>query len=86
MHRVNEPNLPCTVSHRQGVSSTTVAEETDTVEECAVGDPGGGEDDLLAGSEIAGRVNPLGIGNPHFLNPSLQLRRINPQASHHFTR
>jgi hypothetical protein len=59
MHRIDEPNLPRTVSHSQGMSSAPLAEEADTVEERAIGDSGSGEDDLLAGSQIAGGINPL---------------------------
>src|SRR5437868_8759077 len=54
---VDEADLPRRLGHDHGGSSRALTEEAHAAHQRSVGDAGGGEDELLAGSKIVGGVN-----------------------------
>jgi len=53
--------------NRMRAHPDAVAEEPHALEQAAIGDAGGGEDDVLAARQILRPVDALGIGDPHRL-------------------
>ena len=54
---VYEAHHPCGVAHDDGVGPGPAPEEAHALQDVPVGDPGGGEDDLLPGGEVLGLVD-----------------------------
>ncbi len=61
MDGVDEADQPAGVAHHQRVGARAAAEEADAAQELAIGHAGGAEDEVLAGGELIGRVDPVGI-------------------------
>src|SRR4051812_14613400 len=62
---VDEAYVPRLGGHYERVCTLARAEETDALEQRAIGHAGRGEDDLLAGREVVRLVNLVGVADAH---------------------
>src|SRR5438477_12388439 len=74
VNAVDESNLMRIVLHDHRARPGAVAEKTHTAHQRAVGDAGGGKDDLLTASEVLRAIDFLEVGNPHRATPLFVFR------------
>ena len=65
MDGVDEADLSIVQSEDHGGGANPFAEEANSFEEIPVSNPGAGENHLLAGSQIGGVIDALGIFHAH---------------------
>src|SRR6185436_18368451 len=61
--RVDEANDPAPQAHEECGGAAPAAPEAHALQQLAVGDAGGGEDDVLAGGQLLGGKDPLRIAD-----------------------
>src|SRR3989441_3946320 len=80
VNAVDESNLMRIVLHDNRARPGAVAEKTDAAHQRAVGDAGGGKDDLLARGEFLRAIDFLEVGNPHRATPLFVFRLVDHEA------
>ena len=84
VHGIDEADLPRCVGHGQGVGPAAIAEEAHAVQQSPIGDASSGEDDLIAGRQVAGRVHAFGIADTHAFHALFEFLGVDLQPGHHF--
>src|SRR6266852_4229953 len=74
MDGFDEAHLALVQSEDHGGGANALAEEPHSFQKIAVGHAGTGKDHFLAGREVVGVVDALGIHDPHFFKARLVLR------------
>src|SRR5579864_7020423 len=79
----HEADLGGAQSHDHGRGSRAFAEESDSPHQRALGNSGGGKDELLAGREVFSLVDPVFVFNAHARDALFEFGLIDHQASLH---
>src|SRR5262245_11479770 len=80
VNAIDESDSVRCILHQDRMSARAIAEKPHATHQRAISDARGSEDDLFAGGEIPGTIDPLEIRNPHRPAPLFMLGLADHQA------